>query len=199
MLPRVILWNPQLAYTFVFSEGSGLQCVTCGKLCQTAYWNDGSSMHKQPRLIHDIEDFVLLVSVVYECQEGHRTLAHDQRVLNKLPCKAMVPFVLIDKSGFTANFVNFCGSLCQTGMNFHSLEAVIGHRRWEYFASSKQYTCVHYSFVLVTSKIIFHPYMTVIKRMFPVMMSFVNVSFQSSLKKSMHTYVKYNLFIQEKL
>lgn len=49
----------------------------------------------------------------------------------------MIPFVL-HKTGFTTNFVNLCASLCQNGMNFHSLEAVINHRRWEFFESRRK-------------------------------------------------------------
>lgn len=136
LFPTVILWNPVLTYDCVFS--SGLKCITCAKVCQLAYWNDGSSVHTQPRLIHDIENFVYLVSAVYVCEQGHRILAHDQIILSMLPCKDMIPFVLLHKTGFTTNFVNLCASLCQNGMNFHSLEAVINYRRWKFFESRRQ-------------------------------------------------------------
>ena len=139
----VILWNPLLTYSSVFST-TGLQCTTCAKVCQLASWNDGGSPYAQPRLIHDIENFVYLVSAVYVCELGHRILAHDQRILDMLPCKDMVPFVLVHKSGFTSNFVCLCASLCQNGMNFHSLEGVIHHRHWEFFESRRSiYQTLH--------------------------------------------------------
>ena len=90
------------------------------------YWNDGSSRYNQPRIIHDVDDFVLLVSSVYVCDGGHKLLAHDERVLKLLP-KDTIPFILLHQTGFTIRFVELCQSLCQTGMNFHSLQGVIGH------------------------------------------------------------------------
>lgn len=142
LIPRVILWNPLLTFSFVFKNFGGLRCASCNKLCETLYWNDGSSSQHQPRLIHDVEDFVLLVSAVYACEEGHKILAHDERILRMLPCKSMIPFILLHKIGFTTNFVNFCGSLCQSGMNFRSLESVIIHIRWQYHLSREQlYLC----------------------------------------------------------
>ena len=141
LLPMVILWNPVLMYGTAFPS-TGLSCSKCKRPCRMAYWNDGSSEHTQPRLIHDVEDVVLLVSAVYLCDEGHKTLAHDPTVFDMLPSKLVIPFILVYKSGFTVNFVNLCGSLCQSGMNFHSLEGVICHRRWEHFESRKKlYQC----------------------------------------------------------
>ena len=122
LLPSVILWDPLSMYHSSLQGRAVLVCTTCSKELKVACWNDGSSSHLQPRLIHSIEDFVLLVSAVYTCEEGHRILAHDQRILSSLPCKDMIPFTLIHKTGFTTNFVNLCGSLCQIGINFHSLE-----------------------------------------------------------------------------
>jgi hypothetical protein len=141
LLPAVILWNPMLSHSNALPT-TGLSCLKCKRPCRMAYWNDGSSEHTQPRLIHDVEDAVLLVSAVYLCDEGHKTLAHNPTVLDMLPSKLIVPFILVHKTGFTLNFVNLCVSLCQSGMNFHSLEGVIGHRRWEYFESRKKlYQC----------------------------------------------------------
>jgi hypothetical protein len=38
---------------------------------------DGSN---QPQVIHNVDDFVLLVSAVYMCDGGHKLLAHDGSV-----------------------------------------------------------------------------------------------------------------------
>lgn len=141
LLPSIILWNPLLTYS-KSSFSTGLLCLKCDRVCNTHYWNDGSSTHTQPRAIHDIQDIVYLVSAVYTCDEGHKILAHDQRVLNMLPCKDIVPFVLLHRTGFTTNFISFCSSLCHTGMNFHSLEGAISHRRWDFYESRRQaYLC----------------------------------------------------------
>ena len=81
---------------------------------------------------------MLLVSAVYKCDHGHKLLARDERVLKVLPSsKSIIPFVL-HQTGFTSIFIELCQSLCQTGMNFHSLEGVIGHMRWKRFEERRQ-------------------------------------------------------------
>ncbi len=94
-------------------------------------WNDGHTPHCMPRTIHDVNDIVLLVSTIYVCEDGHRTLAHDARVLRIISD----PFVLLHQTGFTKDFIDLCTSLCHSGMNFHSFEAIIGKTRWEYYIS----------------------------------------------------------------
>ena len=79
-----------------------------------------------PRTIHNVNDVVLLVSAIYACEDGHRILAHDARVLKMITSPSLVPFVLLHQTGFTKEFVDLCTSMCHNGMNFHSLEAVIG-------------------------------------------------------------------------
>lgn len=66
------------------------------------------------------------------CENGHKTLAHDARVLEVITCPSLVPFVLLHQTGFTKEFVDLCTSMCHSGMNFHSLEAVIGKTRWQH-------------------------------------------------------------------
>ncbi len=98
------------------------------------------SHYNQPRLLHDVDECVLLVSAVYVCSEQHKVLAHDERVLKQLPekIKFTVPFILLHQTGFTKRFVELCQSLCQTGMNFHSLEGVIGNMRWKKYEEKRQ-------------------------------------------------------------
>ena len=97
------------------------------------------SHYNQPRLLHDVDECVLLVSAaVYVCTEQHKILAHDERVLKILPNKVTLPFILLHQTGFTKRFVELCQSLCQTGMNFHSLEGVIGNMRWKKYKEKRQ-------------------------------------------------------------
>lgn len=92
LVPKIIIWNPLKKHSFLFGEDRELQCSVCGKLCTTSGWLDGTSGHCQPRLLHDVDDVVLLVSAVYACSEGHKILAHDERIVSMLP-REMVPFV----------------------------------------------------------------------------------------------------------
>ncbi len=143
VLPFLMIWNPILTYNSLFVE-SGLRCQQdgCNSLAVTKYWNDGSASHKQPRTIHGTTDVVLLVSAVYVCENGHRILAHDPRVLSMIPSASMIPFILLHQTGFTRDFVDLTFSLCSTGMNFCSLETTIKRMRWEHYLRRKSmYQC----------------------------------------------------------
>lgn len=135
-LPTVILWNPLVTYSEFFCDDSFV-CQTCSRQLCHSHWNDGSSSNKQPRLVHDTSNIVLLVSSVYTCDNGHILLAHDTRVLDIQPSKTAVPFVLMHRTGFTRTFLNMVEAYCQTGMNFHSLEAAVANIRWQNFEERK--------------------------------------------------------------
>ena len=138
-LPTIIIWHPILTFSPMLSLSmDDLKCNQCGKKMHVGHWNDGMSQHTQPRLLHDIDECVLLVSAVYVCMEQHKILAHDERILTLLRGKIQVPFVLLHQTGFTTRFVEICESLCQTGMNFHSLEGVIGNMRWKKYEEKTQ-------------------------------------------------------------
>lgn len=66
-LPSVIIWNPYLIYPNVVSPGS-IKCIHCGLTMHEGYWNDGSSVAKQPRILHGIDNIVILVSALYICE-----------------------------------------------------------------------------------------------------------------------------------
>ena len=76
-LPSIILWNPALMFHSILPE-HGIICKECSRPMGIGYWNDGSSRYNQPRVIHDVDDFVQLVSAVYMCDGGHKLLARDE-------------------------------------------------------------------------------------------------------------------------
>ena len=47
-----------------------------------------------PHTKHDVNDVVLLVSVIYACEDGHRILTHDAQVLKMITSHSLVPFEL---------------------------------------------------------------------------------------------------------
>ena len=103
------------------------------------YWNDGSSTAKQPRVLHGLNDKVLLVSAVYSCDERHKILAHDEMVLKQLP-SLLIPFCLLHKTGFTRELFDTCQAFCRQGINFYCMETLIIEKRWENFVR-KEYLC----------------------------------------------------------
>ena len=136
-LPAVLIWSPLVTYCDYFVHNY-IVCETCCTKVHHSYWNDGSCSYKQPRLIHDVDNVVFLVSAVYTCGNGHKLLATDSRLLDKLPSKTQISFVLLHKTGFTRTLVNMVDSFCQTGMNFYSLEAAISHPRWQRFEQTRK-------------------------------------------------------------
>ena len=46
------------------------------------------------------------------------------------PPKIDIPFVLVYRTGFTAELIEMCNSLVRSGMNFYNMEAIILERRW---------------------------------------------------------------------
>lgn len=106
-------------------------------------WTDGSSINKQPRLIHDLTNIVYLVSAVYTCENKHRLLAHDDSVLKTIPARSIIPFVLLCRTGLTLELVDMCTSLCTHGMNFHKIETFIIEKRWETYAKKQDMLRLH--------------------------------------------------------
>lgn len=107
------------------------------------YWNDGSSAAKQPRVLHGIERVVLLVSVVYCCENRHMIRAHDEIVLQLFPSQAMIPFLLLHRTGFTRELVDTCTAFCRRGINFYNMESLIVERRWESYARQQDLLEIH--------------------------------------------------------
>ena len=134
-LPAVLIWDPYSAYPSIFPPGS-IRCnsESCCGATKFSYWNDGSTTSTQPRTLHDMHSTILLVSAVYACDSGHKVLAHDESVLKHFPTYRMVPFILLSKTGFTAEFVDTCTSLCVHGMNCYKIQTFIQERRLDTLA-----------------------------------------------------------------
>ena len=137
LLPSVILWGPLSMYHSSLQGRAVLVCTTCSKELKVVCWNDGSSSHLQPRLIQYRRFYPASKCRLHMRGRAQNTCPRSKNT-QQPTLQSMIPFTLIHKTGFTTNFINLCGSLCQSGMNFHSLEAVISHRRWEFFESRKQ-------------------------------------------------------------
>lgn len=131
-LPCIILWDPYVSFPTIFPPES-IKCPSCGLETKFSYWNDGSSKHTQPRLIHGVDNIALLVSAVYKCDNGHKRLAHDESVLRMFPLQSTIPFILLSRTGITSDFLKLCSSLIAHGLNFYKMETLLLERRWEYY------------------------------------------------------------------
>lgn len=130
--PSIILWNPYLIYPQIIQ--SQLRKCHCGKSLKLKYWNDGSSESKQPCILHGMRNIVYLVSAVYGCNNHHKIMAHDEKILDLFPCKTVVPFMLFHRTGFTRQLVNMVLAFARKGINFYNIESLILEQRWEHFA-----------------------------------------------------------------
>ena len=141
-LPMLILWNPYGTYPSLFPPTS-IVCPTCGSSTRYSHWQDGSSPSTQPRLIHEVDNVVLLVSAVYTCENRHKLLAHDEHILSKFPSRHMIPFLLVSRTGFTTQLVHTCNTLCRRGMNFYNIETFLIERRWLAYTRQQDMLTVH--------------------------------------------------------
>ena len=78
-----------------------IKCPHCGMFMNERYWNDGSSESKQPRILQGVDNIVVLVSIVYVCDNMHKMVAHDDIILKSFPSADMMPFLLLHRTGFT--------------------------------------------------------------------------------------------------
>ena len=96
--PLVMIWNPNVSFTQVVQERLK-NCVSCGAPYGFGYWNDGTSVKRQPRrVLHDFDNIVYLISAVYICPNNHRLLVHDLVVLDCFPIKRTLPFIQLGLS-----------------------------------------------------------------------------------------------------
>lgn len=130
ILPSVILWNPLHVFKSSFPNGC-MPCPDCGKTATVHFWTDGSTPNKMPRTIYGLHSPVLLISAVIVCDSGHRTLSHDERVLQLIPAGTLIPFILLHRTGLTLECAETIMTLCSQGINFYSIETILCNQYWD--------------------------------------------------------------------
>lgn len=115
------------------SKISAITCPVgkCGELLYISQWNDGHSNRHLPRLLHDIDKNVLLVSCLYTCKCKHEILSTDPRILQQLPEQEYIPFILFHRSAVMRSFARSIIHLVIEGMSMSSVEHFIKIRRIE--------------------------------------------------------------------
>ena len=74
-------------------------------------------------MLHALDNIVFLISSMYICHRDHEFMSHDAHVLALFPSKIDIPFMLVHRTGFTAEFIEMCNSLVRSGMNFYNTYA----------------------------------------------------------------------------
>lgn len=116
-LPKIILWCP------VARHGLQLLCPEHHCLVRQSFWQDGPQIWRQPRLIYDIGGNILLISRNYICTSRRRCrfLSTDQRMMQQLPSRVIVPFCIQHRSGYTPTLMDYVYSQITHGMTFSEI------------------------------------------------------------------------------
>ena len=125
-----MLFDPLNEFSTIFKSNGVTQllfplCLRDGtqvKLVDSFKWKNGNANRIQPRLLHGVDNPILLVSKLYNCENGHReVVACDPDIVKQIP-DCLVDFVTSHKSGVTKNFLLLCKQLLDKGMSFASIE-----------------------------------------------------------------------------
>ena len=121
----VIMWSPVEQYpnlTHVCPKCSeDTFCESSQSLTPIA-WTSGCNPKFSPRLIHDVNCNVLLLSRVYKCNNGHEIYGHHRYFVEHEETKSRVPFLLWHSTGFTVSFIDHLEQLICSGMSLQECE-----------------------------------------------------------------------------
>ena len=123
ILPPVIVWDPYLSISTLDSL-----CIECNQKIERKSWKLGQSPAFEPRVIHDINSVVVLISCQYICFNNHTYLTTDPRLL-QLISPECVPFVLLHKTGFLKSFINHIIGLVNEGLSISAVERFVHIQR----------------------------------------------------------------------
>lgn len=122
-LPWVLLWDPFTQFASLVQ--GGMQCPVCKAKITNKHWRVGHSQGTQPRLLYSFDKTMLLVGVMYTCENQHKLLSYDPRITQLLQSKDSLPFVLGHRAGFTRDFFNNLVNHMSQGTSFLSLQQLI--------------------------------------------------------------------------
>ena len=127
----MLLWDPLGQLTSVFPEPQTCVVNDCFGHLQFTSWRMGQSEGKWPRIIHDVDNVILLVSATYKCDSGHEVIGSDARITQMIPSQYL-PFVLLHRTGYTKRFITTVVTLVQDGLTIHAVERFITEQREEF-------------------------------------------------------------------
>ena len=92
------------------------------KLVDSSKWKNGNANRMQPRWLHCVDSPILLVSKLYNCENGHREVVACYPVIVKEILDCYVGFIASHKSGVTKNFLFLFEQCLDKGMSFDSIK-----------------------------------------------------------------------------
>ena len=93
-------------------------------------WTNGCNSKYNPRLLHDVNSNVLLLSRIYSCKCGHEVYGHHPKLIENELVHPFLPFLLWHSTGFTLSFVDYVeqSSIC-SGASMQQCEKVFQQNR----------------------------------------------------------------------
>lgn len=123
IFPPVIVWDPYISISTL-----NVLCVECNQKIERKLWKLGQSPAFEPRIVHDINSVVVLISCQYICLNNHTYLTTDPRLLQQISPEC-VPFVLLHKTGFLKSFIAHIVGLVNEGLGISAVERFIRNQR----------------------------------------------------------------------
>ena len=96
-----------------------------------------SNSSNSTRELADSECPVLLVSRVYACKNDHRTVGHEPVILKELKSEALIPFLLLHKSGSTRRLYRLMKVQTASGMAYVEVESLTRQMWYSYHTALK--------------------------------------------------------------
>ena len=122
MLP-VIIWSPldQFPECVFTCPKCTERSLSCSSYLSIA-WTNGYNSKYLPRLLHDVNVNVLLISRVYQCNNGHEVYAHHPALIANFELNNYVPFYLWHSTRFTKNLMDYVDQLISSGVPLQECE-----------------------------------------------------------------------------
>ena len=127
--PGIIIWDVLRGHGSIIGD---LDCPFCAEEQQTCtllisgLWTDGSSNCRyEPRIVYDMNGYLLLVSAVYVCSQNHQVPSHHPSILSRLPSSCYNRFYLTNRAGFTVELLSQITTLVDHGSSFHAIEGIV--------------------------------------------------------------------------
>lgn len=92
-------------------------------------WTNGCNAKYSPRLIHDINSNILLLSRVYTCNFGHEIYGHHKYFVEHEGTISQVPFKLWHSTGFTVVFMDHLEQMICSGLALQECEKIVQKNR----------------------------------------------------------------------
>ena len=139
-LPTVLLWHPlQLLQQLLVPSNENVWKIcpvdNCSSHTILHRWNTGRVNGHSPRLLHDVNNIVVLVPAIYVCGNGHEVLATDPRILLLFPEEEYIPFILFHRSGVMRSFARMLINPAIEGLSFSTIEKFVKTQRQQKMSS----------------------------------------------------------------